>query len=214
MKSGLVLTMIFVSTLAFSNHVMTEPALAKVKCSCPSINADGEGNTSCSTSESGGRCSIDYNLFNEREKRAAKLLSKILKMQFAAYGELNTFDTLVQAQQNGKILEQVQLYLSIAAVNQFTSYEDTVPIQGLLAVWDHVVKYKEEVINAFNPESFYEHLELDEQQLQQPDSYIIVDDKEVVITFGCMSVVTPDISVMFKAWSSPARAIPFCRRFQ
>ena len=214
MKSGLVLTMIFVSILVFSNHVMTEPALAKVKCSCPSINADGEGNTSCSTSESGGRCSIDYNLFNEREKRAAKQLSEILKMEFTAYGELNTFDTLVQARNKGKILEQVQLYLSVAAVNQLTSYGDTVPIHGLVAVWDHVVRYKEEVINAFNPKSFYEHWELDEQELQQPDSYIIIDDGQVVITFGCMSVVTPDISVMFKAWSSPARAIPFCRSVQ
>jgi hypothetical protein len=55
--------------------LMSISASAKVQCSCPKVPADGEGNTSCSASESGGRCTIDFNLFGlESERRAAQLL--------------------------------------------------------------------------------------------------------------------------------------------
>src|SRR5689334_12269066 len=44
---------------------------ANVNCSCPSVAADGIGNTSCSTAESNGRCTIDFNTFGAaREERA------------------------------------------------------------------------------------------------------------------------------------------------
>jgi hypothetical protein len=49
---------------------------AETRCACPQIPAIGVGNTSCSAAESGGRCTVDFNLFGpDREGRAAELLA-------------------------------------------------------------------------------------------------------------------------------------------
>ena len=214
MKSRVILAITLLSFLVLANYVMAEPAHAAVKCSCPSIDADGEGNTSCSTSESGGRCTIDYNLFSEREHRAADILGQLLGMEFPADGNLDTYESLVRAEQREEVLEQIQLYLSIAAVDQLISHEETVPIQELLAVLDQLHKYEEDIMIAFSAQMFHRFLELEAYELEQPESFILVDEDDVVIAYGCISVMTHKISVMFKAWSSPTRAIPHCRRYE
>ena len=38
-------------------------ASAEVRCTCPTIPADGHGNTSCTGSEENNRCSLTYNQF-------------------------------------------------------------------------------------------------------------------------------------------------------
>ncbi|MDE2813639.1 MAG: hypothetical protein OXM01_11470 [Gemmatimonadota bacterium] len=199
MKHNLLLMAALTMLVVFASQILAEPAQATVKCSCLTINADGEGSTSCSTSESGGRCTIDYNLFNEREDRAVEVLGKYLDAEFTSYRELDVREALTHALQREEIVEQVQLYLSIAAVDQFVSHEGTIKLDYLQDVWQRVNQHMDEVIAAFDPRGHSEELTL------------LVDRDDVVITFGCISVETPDIRVMFKTWTSPARAIPHCK---
>ena len=199
MKNNLLLMAVLTLLAVFASQISTEPAQATVKCSCSTINADGEGNTSCSTSESGGRCTIDYNLFNEREDRAVEVLREYLDAEFTSYNLLDAPEALGHAREREETVEQVQLYLSIAAVDQFVSHEGTIKLDYLRDVWQKVNEHKAEVIQAFSPRS------------RRDDLILLVDDGDVVITFGCISVETSDMRVMFKIWSSPARYIPYCK---
>src|SRR4051794_23155083 len=52
------------------------PAWAVTQCTCPKIAASGVGDTSCSASEADNKCTVDFNVFFERENRAVDLLSK------------------------------------------------------------------------------------------------------------------------------------------
>jgi hypothetical protein len=48
---------------------------ARIQCTCQSVNAVGEGNSSCSTAESNGKCTVDFNQFpNFALERAANAL--------------------------------------------------------------------------------------------------------------------------------------------
>lgn len=53
------------------------PTLAgEVQCNCPSVPAEGTGDTSCSATESNEVCTIDFNTFAiEDEQAALELLS-------------------------------------------------------------------------------------------------------------------------------------------
>ena len=42
-----------------------------VQCTCPNINAKGTGDTSCSATETGSECTIDFNTFNPADEEAA-----------------------------------------------------------------------------------------------------------------------------------------------
>jgi hypothetical protein len=105
-------------------------AQSKVQCSCKSIAADGEGNTSCSVSESRGRCTIDYNLFGaESEKRATDIL-----VRFGGV-EINPHDPQMSADESlerlgskpGKELgDAVLVYLTVAVGDQYAHRHETV----------------------------------------------------------------------------------------
>lgn len=53
-------------------------AHADVKCKCNRVEAVGEGNSSCTTAESGGKCTIDFNQFAvQAQDRAGATLTRI-----------------------------------------------------------------------------------------------------------------------------------------
>ena len=199
MKRNLLLMLAFSVLVVFTSQILTEPAQAAVKCSCSTINADGEGNTSCSTSESGGRCTIDYNLFYEREDRAVQLLRDNLDADFTSYSWLDAPEALALAFEREEIVEQVQLYLSIATIDQYVSHHETVNLHSIRDVWQRVQDHRDAVFAAFDP------------RVRSDSMRILVDEGDVIITFGCISVETADMRVMFKIWTSPARAIPYCK---
>lgn len=51
--------------------LMSAASDARVRCKCPSIEAEGEGNSSCSAHESGGFCTIDFNEFPRALEQAS-----------------------------------------------------------------------------------------------------------------------------------------------
>lgn len=64
--------LIFALLWAWSGSVVADQ---RQRCSCPTIKAEGRGQTDCSGVESGGQCTIDFNAFGlEVEEMAAKRL--------------------------------------------------------------------------------------------------------------------------------------------
>ena len=176
----------------FFTLMMMGPTHAEVKCSCPTIKAGGEGNTSCSTSESGGRCTIDYNLFGTRENRAASILQQVLKRKFTAYSDLNTHDALHQAAERNEIPQQVLLYMLVATVDQLSSYDNTVPIKSFPEIQTQVEIYSDQIVKAFSLQKLSYFADLDAQRMSDP-THILLDHNGVVISYGCMSVQTSDL---------------------
>src|SRR5438128_11197565 len=126
---------LFSSCAGLMITLMTITATAKVQCSCPKISADGEGQTSCSTSESGGRCTIDCNLFGpESEKRAAELLIEYGRTKLTLPNpNLGADQALLLLSQGSreKLLDAILIYMTVAAGNQSSREPKTVPLNSL-----------------------------------------------------------------------------------
>lgn len=175
------------------------PAQAEVKCSCPSVAADGEGNSSCSAAESNSRCTIDYNLFAEREQRAADFLNGLdgnLSMQAIPDQGVDVLTRL----NDDQLTKQVTLYLSIAAVDQTINQGDSISPASILSSVRFLIDGKrQEIERAFR-------VPADPLEAHQ----LITDEDNVVISRGCVEVKTDRLWMMFKAYWSPARALPRC----
>ena len=185
---------------------------AKVRCTCPTIKADGKGNNSCSVNESGGRCTIDYNLFGDRETQAADLLSQILSYSFKSYPNLNTKDSLLEAANNDELWRQVQLYLLVAAVSQKNSYSSSVDDKTFSDVDKLIKEYDRVIMEAFEPHLADKHSGSENlMQLPGADILVLVDKFDIVISYGCISIETNGAYMMFKTWWSPARFEPQCK---
>jgi hypothetical protein len=66
--------LLLVTFVAYSSN-----SAATIQCTCPSIAAEAKGNSSCSATETGSRCTIDFNRFPDfLESKAAEDLSKAL----------------------------------------------------------------------------------------------------------------------------------------
>lgn len=174
-------------------------AKAEVKCSCETIKADGEGNSSCSTNESGGRCTIDYNLFAERETRAQDILKELADVDVISFPNLNSQQSIIAAERDNTMQQLILLYLSIAATDQLISHPDTVPNDMFSRLVSVVEQRSNEISQAFSRDS-----------IASQSQTVLVDDGEVVLSSGCMSVDLRDAIVMFKASWSPFRAVPRC----
>ena len=63
-----------------------------VQCNCPEVDAKGTGDTSCSATESGSQCTIDFNTFNFDDERSAfELLSSVSEGN-AIFVDLESFN--------------------------------------------------------------------------------------------------------------------------
>ncbi|TNF18721.1 MAG: hypothetical protein EP318_17260 [Rhodobacteraceae bacterium] len=187
--------------------VVAAPVQAEVKCSCPTIKAEGEGNTSCSANESGGQCTIDYNLFGLREVRAAELLSERLNLDFRPFPEQGTDEALQLAERAGMLYEQVLLYLYVAASSQFSRNSETVPLDNVASIERMVGSFRKEVETAFA---------MTTRERVAGDTRVFPDDAfmdvgEVVITPGCIEVFAGGQWMMFKTYWSVSAALPGCR---
>lgn len=99
-------------------------------CSCPTVKAKGKGNTSCSVNESGGWCTIDYNLFSPAvESRAAQFVERVTGVK-ATLPQTNQAATFQLQQLAGQpknfITRAVAVYLVVGAFNQMADRPETV----------------------------------------------------------------------------------------
>ncbi|WP_425404228.1 hypothetical protein [Hwanghaeella sp.] len=192
----------------------TAVAMAGVKCSCPSVKADGEGNSSCSASESGDRCTIDYNMFGEREVAAYQALESLGIKASSPKPGLNTIMALEGAEGEGELVEAVLLYLTVAAVDQYNNdailgRDSTINIKELYAVEKLVQSQKGQIWTAFSRSNAEKFRSMDRSEITNG----VVGSQDIgsgTLSPGCIEIQAENLWVMFKTFWSPARFFPGC----
>lgn len=196
--------------------LMSIPVSARVQCSCPTISADGEGNTSCSASESDGRCTIDFNLFGpESENRAAQLLIRLGRKNLTLPNAKLSPDQSLQALSSSSeapLVDSVLIYMTVAAGNQYARMPNSVPLNSLKELVDAVSsnELKKSINAAFDWGARKKWLSYSDEDLRS----LRIRAKTVgcaIVSPGCIEFTTSDgLWIMFKANWSPARIAPRC----
>ncbi len=193
--------------------LMSIPASGKVQCSCPKIAADGEGQTSCSASESGGRCTIDFNLFGQAsEKRAADLIRrhgerpklKPPNPELAPDAALRE----LSLQGGDALIDAVLVYMTVAAGNQSAREPKSVPLGDLQELVKAIgtVPLAKRIEQAFNQQALQQWANRSPQAKIPPEP-----DQRFTISPGCVEFTSSGgLWLMFKTAWSPARIFPRC----
>jgi hypothetical protein len=196
--------------------LMAIPANGKVQCSCPKVPADGEGLTSCSASESGGRCNIDFNLFGlESERRAAQLLIESGHMKLTLSDtELNPFQSLQTLSLVGeeRLVDTVLIYMTVAAGNQSARIPRSVPLKSLRELVDAARSnnLRRHINAAFNVDAMKMWMDRSDEYLRGV-SIRTETIGRAIVSPGCIEFTTSEgLWIMFKANWSPARIAPRC----
>lgn len=179
-----------IACVGFSNI-----AVAEIRCSCRSIPADGEGNTSCSANEIDGRCTIDYNLFGDRETQAANVLTDILDFPFESLADTNTETSLLAAERGDFLFDQVFLYLNVAAVSQDLRFYGTVREENVRALRALTDRFSDSIVSAFR--SSTRALVLKRRANFPREAFVTSDN--LIISPGCVEASVGEQWVMFKA---------------
>ena len=196
--------------------LMSSPVSAKVQCSCPTVSADGEGNTSCSASESAGRCTIDFNLFGlESEMRAAELLNNLglkgLRIPDPTLSPSQSLAELSSSREEG-LVDAVLIYMTVAAGNQYARIPQSVPLKSLTELVEAARSndLKRLIYEAFGRGARQEWLSYSDKDL----TIRAIRDERVgraIVSPGCIEFTTSDgLWIMFKTNWSPARIVPRC----
>jgi len=196
--------------------LMSISASAQVRCSCPKIPADGEGNTSCSAAESGGRCTVDFNLFGrDSERRAADLLSKYGRREATPPDpRLSAVDALkaLSSRDRQQLVDAVCVYMVVAAGNQSARVPQSVPLDGLRELVD-AVSSDELIMSieaAFNLEALNHWSKVTDEELRRGTIPVHTVGRAIVSP-GCIEFTTRgSLWMMFKANWSAARLAPSC----
>ena len=198
------------------------PASAKVQCSCPNVPADGEGNSSCSASESHNRCTLDFNLFGkESEDRAAELLRKYgVKKIVRADSSFNAVENLRQLaySKSDDIPSLVALYLIVAAGDYYARAPGALPADGMKEIIASVESpaVSRALIEAFQASSMktWDIVSDAELRRQRPAVEKAMNTRRIghtTVSHGCIEVATKSgLWVMFKAAWSPSRIFEDC----
>lgn len=112
----------FITALA-AFLLITGAAQAGIRCTCPSIQAEGDGNTDCDAIEAAGWCTIVYNQFDPQLLQStADQLNNVLGRPVKFIPETHWVDSylglanLAKDGANDAFFEALMLYLSVAAV--------------------------------------------------------------------------------------------------
>ena len=198
MKISLMIAMV---TLLFG----TSQGFARTQCTCQSVNAVGEGNSSCSTAESNGKCTVDFNQFPPVVlNRAADVLHSADQTFSANIIDRNRDASfvLLETRDAQQLAETIVLYMAVAVTMQTSgkpvlAYESS-DLRDLIAF----AKEKRELFDSL---------------FRKPTGYGRSESGThgSGISFtqapGCMDVMLPrGLRVMFKASWSPAAVNPRC----
>lgn len=202
MKFSLVLSAVF---LLFADG----PTWAVTQCTCPRVQASGVGNTSCSASESNGKCTVDFNIFFERENRAVDLLKR------AGISSIHVPDprnnaVIGLANMRGRrdeFVDAILIYLTVALSAQ-SNANDLVPTVRQIIDAVRSSSMADRILQAFDPSG---------AGFLQPDR-----TNPVIENFpsrirgrmvpGCMELFVDNAWVMFKTNWSPFSNAPRCGR--
>jgi hypothetical protein len=184
---------------------------AATRCECPSVKAYGEGNSSCSASESNGQCSVDFNVFAEREARAYEFLQS-LDLPTNSFADLSNLDPnlsvvdaleLAKAGGNQRAASTVLLFVLVAA----SAGEDAVQRRGAARqVGVAILENVDQVTAAFQ----YRDVGQIPEQNSGDFREFKVDSVRGYIGPGCIELNVDGLWVMFKTFWSPLRSNPRC----
>ncbi|MQU91733.1 hypothetical protein [Sinorhizobium meliloti] len=190
-------------------------ALGANQCNCPQVPAKGEGNSSCSASESNGSCTIDFNIFYDRENRAAQLLEQAgIASVSLPDAELQAADALQAVAGTPRLLADALLvYLTVALSAQPNANELTVVVREIAGVL-HSSDFEERLTQAFDP-ALVSSISSDEDLRNNPPQSVEVGRLSPTelsgrIVPGCIELFTSNAWVMFKTSWSPHRLQPRC----
>jgi len=194
------LALILASIAAISNT----PARAETQCACPKVPASGVGNTSCSASESNGKCTVDFNIFFEREARAVALLSKAGVQLRVPDRNLSASVGLAQLKNEpNQLADAILIYLTVALSAQPNANELNKAVQGIAStVRSGPVSSR--LVNAFDPSA---GAGLPRSDNPAFDNF---EGSRWRVVPGCIELFTGETWVMFKTNWSPYAATPRC----
>jgi len=183
-------------------------------CACPTVRAFGKGNTSCSASESDGRCTIDFNLFDPRAEAVAANLLRSAGLEVVQPPPIPTVQALIEIGQRDPDLlaDAVLVYLMVAAADQAidTSADSS---RGAQDVARLARPLRKQISSEFSPDTTQRWLATPDSQLGQTQPQVnSFSDNQVVLAPGCLEIRTDRFWAMFKASWSPLRVRPRCGR--
>lgn len=187
-------------------------------CACPTVHANGKGNTSCSTSESAGLCTIDYNLFSPAaEQRAAQMLTeagaRALHIPSPGIGTLQNL-LLLSDRGGDELVDAVLIYLTVATADRTLDGTGGVSPDGIQGIVRTVTPHRDQIEAAFNGQNLRRWLETPTENLPtNPAQSGLVqsfEDNQLVLAPGCIEVRRAGLWAMFKASWSPMRIKPRC----
>jgi hypothetical protein len=183
-------------------------------CRCQTVPALGKGNTSCSTSESAGTCTIDYNLFSPlADERSTQILraAGLASVQQPPPG-LPIQGLLEIAQRSpNQLADYVLVYLFVAtadrAIDSNARFDDEA--RDVIRL---TAPLRPQIQNVFGTEQAQQWLPVPDDRVRQGPNAPAASfaDNQVTLAPGCIEVRTSRFWTMFKASWSPARIRPHC----
>jgi hypothetical protein len=193
-------------------------SFASNDCTCPKVPASGQGNTSCSASEANNRCTVDYNVFFERERRSVEFLSKAgVDSIRAPDPSVSAVETIARLKgRNQELTDAILIYLTVALSAQ-PSASDLGKVAKTIADTVHSQAVSGRIAAAFESSDTVS-AGSDENLIRQPPNNLTLEGfataGEVTgrIVPGCVELYVRDVWVMFKVAWSPYRLQPRCGR--
>jgi hypothetical protein len=183
-------------------------AEAAVRCSCKTISADGEGNTSCSAAESNNRCTVDFNQFaRERTDQAFSMAQDAPGISIKPPSPLeNPIAALATSPEK---LPLVTVYLLVAAASLQSRFPGTFSSSDVKSLLSQVRQERQRIEDAFSDKQREDWSRTADANVGNFNVSVAGD---VTTAPGCVEVYAGGRWIMFKAAWSPARVTPRCSR--
>ncbi len=185
------------------------------QCTCPSVKAEGKGNTSCSASESGNWCTVDFNLFSpDIEQRAAAIVSTQLSGKVILQSP--NMPAIRQLEEAGKLnsdqlVPLIATYMIVGAVNQLIDQPTTISEQAIKSAVKSLDSrdVKSYVVEAFSNTAM--------DWYRKPGSggfstSLVRRQKDFTLSPGCIEYRVSGLWMMFKASWAAARNLRQCNK--
>lgn len=188
--------------------ILTAPASAEVKCKCKNLDAVGEGNSSCSVAESGGKCTIDYNQFAPSSySRARSALSEAGRRRgidvrtIVVDRPVEASMSLLEFNDERVVAHTVASFMAIPATSLLSNAPRHPNIESDLASLIEFANRNSRLFTeVFRSGSIRDRTTGNENSVAY------------VVTAGCMELRLPGgLELMFKTPRSPSAAFPRCQ---
>jgi len=199
-------------------------ASAEVRCTCPTIPADGHGGTTCTGSEENNRCSLTYNQFPpDLVDSGVNLLRNATGRGIEApnpalsnsFSELYTqlLKDMGTAETSQILIDAIQVYLAIAVVVQGENIASDEMAEHMRSIVSAVEENRALVGSVFNFDAADLWMGVPDERLPDPPQNFSAKEGVAGLRAapGCVEIrAKTGIWVMFKINWSPTRLSPRC----